>query len=360
MNPLRLKSTLTALAAATMLHVAAGAGFAEEGGPPPALVKTSKVVVGQVRPTAEFIGTVFYQEVSEVAAEINGLVEVVRFEDGQRVESGRSLVELKAVTLRKELDAARAYHEQALADLEIARIDLARKEKLFKRNSIAEQQYDENRFRVKALEKRAAALQAEVERLEIELDKTVIRAPFSGAILERRVDRGEWLSEGETVAVLGKDDVIDVVAEIPERFIPYIAAGMQVQMTVNERSFSGTVIAVVPRGDAATRNFPVKIRCPNPWGLIEGMSARVTLPTGEPRQSLLVPRDAVISQFGQNVVFVVDDSRVRMLPVQVTGYDGLTAGVLAEALEAGMSVVTRGNERLRDGQRITLDRGGGS
>ncbi|MFC1880630.1 efflux RND transporter periplasmic adaptor subunit, partial [Thermodesulfobacteriota bacterium] len=191
-----------------------------------------------------------------------------------------------------------------------------------------------------------------VEQLAIELEKKIIRAPFEGVVIKRHVDRGEWISEGETVAVIGKDDVIDIVAELPEQFIQYIKIGMQVRAAVNGNEFSATVFAIIPQGDVATRTFPVKIRTTNQYFLIEGMSARVTLPTGEIKKTFIAPRDAIISQFGQNVVFAVINSKATMLPVQVIGYDGLDAGIEAAGLTEGMFVVVEGNERLRDGQNV--------
>ena len=113
-------------------------------------------------------------------------------------------------------------------------------------------------------------------------------------------------------------------------------------------------MAVVPRGDVATRTFPVKIRTPNTLGLIEGMSARVVLPVGKPRQTLVVPRDAVIKVFGQNVVYAVNDAKARMIPVDVIGYQALIAGVQSPNLSEGMQVVVKGNERLRNGQNVSL------
>ena len=71
--------------------------------------------------------------------------------------------------MKKRLQANSATHEEFLSELEIARIELKRREKLFKTKSISEQTFDENRYRVKGLEKRAASLKAEVERIEIEL-----------------------------------------------------------------------------------------------------------------------------------------------------------------------------------------------
>ena len=154
--------------------------------------------------------------------------------------------------------------------------------------------------------------------------------------------------------MIGKDDTIDIVAEIPERFVQFIKNGMPVNATANGSNFVGTVIAIVPKGDVATRTFPVKIRTPNEHALIEGMSARVTLPTGKTMQTLIVPRDAVISKFGQNIVYAVVDAKSNMIPVQVVGYNGLSAGIESQELAEGMLVVVEGNERLRNGQAVAF------
>jgi len=322
--------------------------------PPPANVTVAKVKTGLVAPEAEFIGTVYYQEVSDVASELSGLAQIVRFEEGQRVKKGQALVELGSELLRKNLQATLLTHEQVLSELEIARIELTRKEKLFQKKSIAEQTYDQDRFRVLGLEKRAASLATQVERIEIELRKKIIRAPYSGVVVKRMVDRGEWISEGEEVAVMAKDDVVDIVVEVPERFIQYVKPGMSIRAMINGNKIHGKVFTIVPRGDIATRTFPVKIRTPNTFSLIEGMSAKVVLPTGSRRTSLIVPRDAVISMLGQTVIFTVADAKAGMLPVTILGYDGLIIGVEARGLQEGMRVVVDGNERLKSGQAVVV------
>ena len=335
-----------------LLVPAHGGAQSKAPGPPPANVSTLEVESGRITPLKEFIGTVFFEEVSEVAAEISGVVEKVRFEEGQRVKSGQILVEVDSEILRKRRQSLVASYEQALSDLQIAKIDMGRKEKLLKKRSISEQSYDETQFRVKGLEKRVTALKTEVERIDIELKKKNIRAPFSGVVIKRHVDRGEWLSEGKTVAVFAKDDVVDIVAQIPERYIQYIRTGMEVKVDVNGRKFNGKVFAVVPRADIATRTFPVKIRAPNTLSLIEGMSAKILLATGKKNDALLVPRDAVINASGQTVVFAVENSRARMIPVAIIGYKGMKIGVTAKGLEDGMQIIVKGHERLRDGQPV--------
>jgi RND family efflux transporter MFP subunit len=317
-------------------------------------VTVARVESGKIAPQAEFIATVFYQEISDTAAEISGLVETVRFEEGQRVQEKQILVELDSELLHKRRQAAISSYEQILSEVQIARIDLKRRAILYKKKSISEQSYDENRYRVIGLGKRAAALKAQVEQFEIELKKKIIRAPFNGVVIKRHVDRGEWVSEGETVAVIGKDDTIDIIADVPERYIQYIKKDMRVNAMVNGYQLSGNVIAVVPRGDVATRTFPVKIRMANEYSLIEGMSARVILPTAKTVDTLIVPRDSVTTKFGKNVVFAVLDSKASMMPVKIIGYDGLTAGIQAKGLIDGMLVVVGGNERLRDKQAVVF------
>jgi RND family efflux transporter MFP subunit len=333
-------------------------GLAQEKtkGAPAALVAVAELKAGSVSPQAEFLGTVYYAEVSDVAAEVAGIVEAVKIEDGQRVKAGQPLVELRTDLLAKRLESTRSSHQQVLAELEVARIEFGRKEKLFEKGSISEQSYDDNRFRARALERRAASLQAEVERIEMEIRKAVIRAPFDGVVIKRSVDRGEWIAEGKTVAVLARDDAIDIMVEVPESFIRQVRSAGRVRVSIGGTELEGSVTALIPRGDVATRNFPVKIRAANTQSFIEGMSATVWLPTAKTQSALIVSRDALISNSGRTVVFVIEGSRARALPVAVMAYAGAEVGIAGEGLKEGMQVVVKGNERLRDGQEVMVSR----
>jgi RND family efflux transporter MFP subunit len=322
------------------------------GGMPPAKVVVSDVKTAMVAEEYEFIGTVYYVEVSDVASEVNGKVESVSFEEGKRVKKGNILVRLSDDLLEKQLIATRSSHEQVLVERKKAVLDLNRIENLIKQGSVSEQLYDEHRFRVMSLEKKAASLQADVERINVELGKKRIRAPFDGVVIERAVDRGEWLSPGSKVATIARDDSVDVVVDVPERIITNVKQGMDLGVKAGGGVLKGKVFAIVPRGDVATRTFPLKIRINNTKTLKEGMEARVALPVAERKQSLVVPRDAVITMFGRTVVFAVVDSKAKMIPVKVTGYEETMAGVNARGLEEGMKVVVKGNERLRDGQPV--------
>jgi len=327
-----------------------------KGGPPmrPGIVSVAEIRQGESQPMSDFVGTVFFAQVSDVAAEVAGRANVVTFEEGQQVFSGMALVQLDTGLLNLTIKKNVALYEQARVELEDARTDLQRMESLYKGQSVAVSVYDTSRFRMQGLEQKVAALSYELEHDKLMRQKMTIRSPFDGVVIRKDVDVGEWVSDGATVGVIASDTEVDVVVDVPETILDFLETGREVPIQRGQRQFTGKIAAVVPRGDVATRTFSVKIRLPNEYQLIEGMEARTTLPSGPMVKGLLVPRDAVISKFGRPVVFVNVSGAAKMLPVQVQGYDGLMAGVAGPGLEAGMEAVVKGNERIRDGQPLKV------
>jgi len=323
-------------------------------GMPPATVVVSDLKMAVIAPEVEYVGTVFYPEVADVAAESSGRIEDIHFDEGQRRRKGDLLVKINAELLEKTLQGTIASHEEVLVNLEKARADLSRIESLYQKRVVPEQLYDENRFAVQSLEKKASSLLADVERLKIELQRKAIQAPFDGIVIKKWVDRGEWLQPGSAVATLGRDDVVDVVVEIPEGTMKLIRLGMDVKVKALGKETTGKISAVVPRADIATRTLPIKVRISNTASLVEGMEARVSLPSMERRKGLVAPRDAVITVFGTSVLFAVVDSKAKVIPVKVIGYQGSIVGIEGEGLSEGMKVVVKGNERLREGQMVTV------
>jgi membrane fusion protein (multidrug efflux system) len=323
-------------------------------GPPPAQVVVAEIGSGKIAPKNEFIGTLYYQEVSDVASEVSGIVRMVQFEEGRPVKKGQALVELTADLLQKSLKAAVASYEQAQSDMKKAEKDFERAKSLYEQELVSEQTYDDNHFNVEGMKKRVAALQAEVERIETELLKKTIYAPFDGIVLKKHTERGEWISPGAKVATIAAIENVDVIADVAEPVVRYIKQGMDATVSSGGKVMTGNVIALIPYGDVSTRTFPVKIRVHNNGSLAEGMEARVTLPTGEKEQAFTVPRDALITAQGSSVVYIEQDGKAKMIPVKVVGYDGMTAGILGQGLEEGMKVVVKGNERLRDGQPVMI------
>lgn len=327
---------------------------AKPQGPPPALVEVAQIEQGEAEPMVEFVGTVYYARKSDVAAEVEGVVEQVFFEEGYRVKGGDPLVSLESEILDTYISGTRADYELVLVELEQAKKELKRREPLHKEGSVSESAYDEYFFKSKKLENSALSIKASLDRLLLEKKKKKIRAPFDGIVMQKNADKGEWIDDGGMVAVVADDSLVDIVVNVPGGMLRFLQPGKKLMIKSGTEKFTGEFLSFVPKGDVATRTFDVKIRLQNSAGLIEGMEARALVPSAEKREGLKAPRDALIDKFGQNVIWLVKDSTAKMVPVQVIGYDGMHVGISGPGLENGDTVVVKGNERLREGQPVRI------
>jgi RND family efflux transporter MFP subunit len=344
---------------AASVHAAGGekpdeAVQAKPQGPPPALVEVAQITQGEAEPMVEFVGTVYYARKSDVAAEVEGVVEEVFFEEGYRVKKGDILVSLGTDILDTAISATRADYELVQVELEQAEKELARREPLYKEGSVSESAYDEYYFKSRMLENRAMSLKASLDRLLLEKNKKQIPAPFHGVVVKKNAEKGEWLDTGGVVAVVADDSIVDIVVNVPAGMLKHLEPGKKLTVRSENQAYNGVFLSFVPKGDVATRTFDVKIRMPNSGGLIEGMEARALVPSAAKTQGLKAPRDALLDRFGQNVIWLVQDGAARMVPVQVTGYDGMYVGINGPDLEDGDLVVVKGNERLREGQPVAV------
>jgi RND family efflux transporter MFP subunit len=351
-----MKKLLLTLFAAFVISVNTplGTDVAYGQGMPPARVVVANLSEGMIAPQSTFVGTAYFNEVSDVAAEVDGKVEEYHFNEGQRIGGGDLLVVLNSDMLQKALQAARANLEEALSNLEQAENDFARTQNLYADRLVSTQKFDDDRYRVKSLQKKATAIRSDLERMEIEIKKKRIYAPFSGIVLKRHIDRGEWVNRGSSVATIAKNDDVYVRTEVPADVVRNLVEGMTIELFAAKERFTGKVTAIIPRGDIRTRTFPVKIRVGKAESLMEGMQVDVTLPVGPEQKSFTVSRDAVIKSFGMDVIYIVKDAKAVMIPVRVIGYSGMNAGLEAEGLARGMKVVVKGNERLRNGQAVQI------
>lgn len=198
---------------------------------------------------------------------------------------------------------------------------------------------------------------AGVERIEDELRRMRILAPATGYLVRKHVDVGAWVKVGDPVAELIDLDPVYVVGPVGERDVARVARGVRARVALDAypgRTFAGEVSQVVPQADRESRAFPVKVRVPNPDGLLKaGMLARVTLEVGGSRRVIVVPKDAVVRRDeGGEVVFVVEGDVARARPVRTGAAVGGFLEVVQGALAPGQEVVVVGNETLRDGVRV--------
>lgn len=311
------------------------------------LVTTQAVEKGQVASLQTFIGSVILEQRASVASSQSGLVVHVGFREGEKIEKNQVLAKLDTDILDANIVASRAFLAQNRVNLEKAKKDLARVEKLFSQKAISQASFDDTVFATKSAEQQYASAKATLRSMELEKEKKTIKAPFGGIIVSKQIEIGDWIGTGGVLASLVNPSSAEVRIDLPEEIALNLQKNMPVSILINAKKYAGFVGAVIPKGDVATRTFPVKILFKETQNeLLDGMSAQVEIQNGPKVEALLVPRDALIKRFGQNVVFIDANATAVMIPATVVGYTDSKIAVSASGLKAGDRVVTKGNERI--------------
>jgi RND family efflux transporter MFP subunit len=391
--------------------------FAQPG---PAQVAVAPLVQRDVAAGQSFVGTVVPVRTSIVGGPIGGRVEEFAINEGDRVAKGQVLCKLRTKTIELELASAKAELEarkQELLELETgwrpeeieqARARLAGSEALLKYRRArdarlkallstrgatqeevqeataaadqADHAFREAKAAFKVMEEgprkekiaqaraKMLAQQEEANRLQDQLDKHTIVAPFDGYIVAEHTEVGQWLNQGAAVAEVVELDQVDIEIPVLEDYIGGLRKGTPARVELGalaKDALIGEVVLVVPKANVRSRTFPVKVRVANQLvdgapKLKAGMFARVTLQVGNLETALLVPKDALVLGGPSPMVYVVDvdgadasKGKARPVPVQLGVADDGLIQVKGD-LKPGQQVVVVGNERLRPGQDVIV------
>ncbi|PLX69705.1 MAG: efflux RND transporter periplasmic adaptor subunit [Denitrovibrio sp.] len=325
---------------------------------PPAKPASNVVVetatAGMLAPTSPFVGTVKFTDISSVAAESAGKIKTVKFEEGDIISRGSILAIIDSELLEKTIAEAEAALGQIEANLQLAQNDYERTAKLYKGNATSEQSYENKKYAAIALEKQKAAQYAAIDNLKAQLNKKMIYAPYNGIVVSKKTSVGEWVSSGSVVAELAKTGAMNIIVNVPEKLLSNMKKGLTVDIEAVGKPAKADFVSVIPSGDVTNRTFPVKFKTNNAASLLQGMEARVYLPTSSPTKVLFINRDAVVTAQGNVFAYTVIDNAAKPMPLKVLGYRGNLAGVQSQALKAGMTVIVKGNERLRPNQAVNI------
>jgi len=351
-----------ALFISALLHfVSAFTSLAEDNSKsqktPPAPIQVAAVEKQMVSDQISLVGTAEAVAESLVAAEVSGIVEHFPVKEGDFVKKGELLVSLRSTDLQLRLKVAIAIREKIKANLGYAEKELARVVQLKNTDSIAERRYDEAFYNHRALLQAMLESEAEIERLEYDIQQKKVFAPFAGFVAKEQTQVGEWIQVGGSVVTLVDLDQIRITVDVPERYAVMLSTESEVKVMVKSVSndpFSGKIYAVLPQGDPNARTFPVKINLANAdFKIKSGMEATVTFILQGTKSALLVPKDAVVTAGNNKLVYSISDGKAMPISVKTLGYYGGHVAVEGN-LKPGDQVVIRGNERLRPGQAVLI------
>ena len=314
----------------------------------PALVETTKLVKGEVNPLQEFVGTINFEKSSVLAAQNSGVVKSVNFEVGDIIKKGKTLVQIDADVLNAQIKAARANLNSAKDTLKNSSKDYERYKKLLESNTITQKEYDDALLSKNSSSSSVQALTAKLKELQIQSSKKSVKAPYSGTIVEKNINLGEWVNAGTPIVTIVDTTKAEITFNVPLNVFNGLSKGDSYDVIVGGKVLKSTLSAAIPQGDKLTRTFPVKFKADlNDVFVFDGQEAKVALSKNAKTEGLLLPRDSVIKRFGQNVVFAINDKMMaQMIPVQVVGYVDNKVAIGGQGLVPGMDIVVKGNERV--------------
>ncbi|MCP4116210.1 MAG: efflux RND transporter periplasmic adaptor subunit [Desulfobacteraceae bacterium] len=338
--------------------VAAGPlnALANDGGPPPARVVTAPVIERNVAENTKVVGTLFFDRVSNPSTEVNGLVRSVHVKEGELAKKGTVMFRLNTDFIDNEIASVLANMEQVRVRLVKAEKDLARYETLFQQEAASEKEYDDIALSREELIKQTAILETQLALARLKKQKSVIRAPFDGVVLEKKSETGDWVAPGSVLCSLGSVNDLFVKVPVSEDLLSFARKGEKVAVSIAslDKEVTGTIAGVIPVADPQTKSVFVKVRLPAMDNPVLNMSATVAMPVGEKRNMLLVPRDALVSFNGQYMVYAVDGGKAAPMPVSIVSYVGQYVAIESQGFKVDMPLVVDGNDRLRPGQAVTV------
>jgi len=359
-----------ALLCATLLAVAGcergsardpNAGAAALATLPEIDVETTRIRRGSIVQRISAPGSILARREARIGPEVRGLLLEIFVEEGDRVEAGDPLFQIDPEPYRLALGQAEAVEARARAEREQTQSDLGRAGALRRQNIVAEQETDRIETGVAvalAQEREAGEALAMAKR---NLERTLVRAPFTGSITRRLADEGTTaLVQPQTIVILLQEThVLEAVATIAEIHFASIRAGDVALLHVDGLALPirTEVESVGDSVDEASRTFRVKMPVPNDdHGLKAGLFARIDILPQAKREVLLAPRDAVRSQDGRNQVLVVRDGIAKLMPIEVGLISENAIEVLAGLRVDDEVVVGEAARMLAPGMRV---RGGG-
>lgn len=279
--------------------------------------KEAPVIVYQAVPvekrdivvSAQASGAIQPDTTVEVKSKASGEILQIMSETGALVQRGQILVKVDPRTARNAVAQAAAQVEASKAQLGIAETNRNRADELFKSQAITQQEHDQAVLDYANSKANLVSQQVSLENAQIQLEDVDVRAPITGTIIEKDVERGNVIasaisnvSGGTVLMRMANLELVQVYTLVDETDIGKIQPGQRATITVDaypNRPFEGTVLKIEPR-DTVSQNvtmFPVRVRIDNRQGLLKpGMNTEVEVHIGEAQSVVAVPNAALRTQ----------------------------------------------------------------
>nr|WP_240672538.1 efflux RND transporter periplasmic adaptor subunit [Corallococcus coralloides] len=303
--------------------------------------------------TRSAVGTVLALRGVTLSAELPGVVNDIRFENGASVKKGQVLVQLDTSSEQAQLAGAEA-------DAELARLTRERAEKLNAQGANTQSDLD-------AVRARALQSSATVAHLKSLIAKKTIRAPFDGRIGIRQVELGQLVSPGNPIVSLQSSTPALVEFQLPQQALAQVKQGQKVRLRVDVfpgESWEGDLTTINPEVELSSRNVRMRATVPNADGrLLPGMFVSVEVLSDASEQVVAIPATAVLfAPYGDSVFTLAEGKdaagKTALLARQQFVRLGERRGdyvAVTSGLKPGQTVVSSGVFKLKNGMAVVVN-----
>jgi RND family efflux transporter MFP subunit len=347
-----LSSALVTFAFISAISLLSFSGDATAATPekPAHLVSVESVKKEQVNPSIWLPANVISRKNSPISAEQTGQLLWIE-EVGSQVKKGQLLAQIDDRHLKLQLAGQQAQGKQHQANVDYLTGQKARFLKLREKNNSALSEYERVNKDLIIATNEVVALNISIEQTLLALEKTSIKAPFTGNISKRFVHVGELIAVGRPLVQLIDTKNLDIKIAAPISISPFLKKGSKVMVKWNQTLLELPVRTWSQAGDQASRTFDVRLAADG-IAMLAGTPVTVSLPKQSPREAILVPRDALILRENESYVLTIDDDK-QAQKVSVLIGQGVNSWVsVTGALSVTDSVVVRGGERLQSGEKV--------
>jgi multidrug efflux system membrane fusion protein len=310
--------------------------------------------------TVTAVGAVEAFEAMEITARVAGVVEQVKFREGDKVKEGDTLVEIEPQRYQLAARQAGATLARAKAQRRDAERGLKRREAMGEQGLASVQEVETYQARVDTARAEVGSAQAALALANLNLRDAFVRAPVTGTVEERRVVTGEYVQPGAVLAIIVRKEPLLLRFKVAEHEAAVIAKDMMARFSVNGRTgtLDAKIVHVSARANDSARMVSVVAEITGaPSDLRPGSFAEVSVPIGAPKPSVVVPQTAVRPTERGFLCYVVEDgvAKERVVELGLRTPDGMVA--VKQGLSAGEQLVVRGAEALREGAAVTVSEG---
>ena len=320
-----------------------GEGGGGQGGGPPAMpvevaVARTDTVVDAILAT----GQVEAVQSIELRPDVEGRIAQILVREGAFVARGAPLFKVDDAELKAQV-------ARAEADRDLASQSLARTRDLLAQKASSQSELER-------AEATARSNEAQLDLLKVRLDRTIVRAPFAGAVGQRSVSLGDYVTTDTRLVSLQTVSPQRASFQVPERYADQLKVGQEVTFRVaalRGREFTGRVDFVDPVVQLPARTITVKALTPNPKRELQaGMFIEARLATAVRPDAVVIPEDAIVALQGSTFVWVVTQGKATRrqvdLGVRTPGFVEARTGI-----EPAEQVVVGGQERLGEGVPVS-------